>query len=439
LTAALPPPPPIPTRPSTPFILIGNALLAILLLLLAGTDLSPWIVCLAALPVLFVLGYKSGGRSHELKAWFTGPRFAEVRPHFFSDDEATAQVEQDFKAHVDLQPLVLWVATIGFVLTLSAPYLIFVEANAGLGDWHWLVRVPIAAAAALGAFILFLGIWAFANMTPEPMRESYAELRGEAGVAQALPPGDQNDVRIIRELASLDSLHRRIETFTLESALLSALSFSTFFAVIVSDRKFLETLPGVLPPPVRWLESSPSTWQPFRWIVENVPYIPFSYVLENIVGLIGLSLLLCATTFLGVLVARLRFNEGYRDAEYRLKAAQQLNEKEDKAIESKDEQRRALLAGMIDEMLDQAVELQRGLTFTVSHMKYSRNAGILFFTITLVLCGFFFDPAVAAIIATLFVVTFLLGYVDRVFRRNILQRLFRRRGFGALLEPFRAH
>lgn len=421
-------------------MLIGNAVLVAMFALLTATDLSTWIVCFAGLPVISWMAYKSTKRTEEIEAWFHDSRFAEVRPHLPSDEEAEARVKADFKEHVDLEPLVLGVTLLALLLTLPVLYLVFSQVNAAYPDWHWLLRLPLAAVAAVAAWTPFLIIWAFANMTAEPIRESYAELRADAGDAHTLLPSDQNDVRIVRELASLESLNRRIETFTLESALLSALSFSTFFAVIVSERtEYLESLHRVIPPPIHWLQSSPSTWSPLRWIVDSVPYVPFSYVQENIVGLIGLSLLLCATTFLGVLVARLRFNEGYRDAEYRLKAAQHLNEKEDKAIEAGDTERAALLAGTIDEMLHQAVELQRGLGFTVTHMKYSRDAGILFFTITLVLCGLFFHVVVAWIIAGLFAVAFLLGYVDRVTRRTILQRLFRRKGFGAVLEPFRIH
>src|SRR5262249_20129365 len=139
---------------------------------------------------------------------------------------------------------------------------------------------------------------------------------------------DPNDIIIIGQLASLNSQNRRVESYTLESALLSALSFSSFLAIIVSDPQAKDALASVFSPTVT------------AYVLPRIPFIEGvgsvslpapNYISDNKIGLICLALLLCATTFLAVLVARLQFYDRYRDAETVLKAAETFEKKEEDA------------------------------------------------------------------------------------------------------------
>jgi hypothetical protein len=162
-----------------------------------------------------------------------------------------------------------------------------------------------------------------------------------------------------------------------------------------------------------------------------------NYVSAHLVPLISLSLLLCATAFLGVLIGRLRFNDGYRDAESLLKVADAINQKEEHALQAEDWVKASTYLAFIDTLIKRAENLETGLSMTVTHMRLCRNAGIGFFVGTLILCGFFFDDIVAALIAFLFLLTLIIGYFDRFTRRFMRRQVYGRGLVGSLMRPGR--
>jgi hypothetical protein len=433
---AVPPAPIVPTSVALPSLIAGNLMFVLLLIALARDLLPNWLVLVLGVAVTAIGASIEGRNSERLRNDFSDQRFAEIRPYFADEESARAQTGEDLKSSLDLQPMHGVIAIPAFLATFLVPVLIFVEVDQAQSDLFWLLRWVLALGLATVFWFVFGAIWAFANMTPAATHMDFASLRGETAEIQALGPEDQNDIHIIREMANLQSLHRRIDTYTLESALLSALSFSSFLSIAVSERDYDAQLGSLFSPEMVRFELENMTL-PLVGTVDHFIHPSAQYVDGHIVAWIALSLLLCATTFLGVLVARLRFNDGYRDAESALKAAERLNERQDLAIERDLPDKVAAYSQAIDELLKQAVELQAGLSYTVMHMRWSRDAGILFFVVTLVLCGLFFNGWVAGLIVAVFAVAVLFGSIDRQTRGQLRARVFGRGGLLGLLGPLK--
>lgn len=429
--AQAPPAPSIPVRPSILHFVIGNLLLLTLLILYAFDMLPGRQVIFFAWVIGLVGTGTSVANESTLEHRYTTPRFTELRPFYHDDESALKQAREDFQAWSTKARTTVIAAFPGFLITLVFLYYFFIDANEYLGEWILPLRIAGAfMLAVFGWFGVFL-IWGFATFTPRPIHD-YLALRREEEQASRLPAEDRNDIHIITQITNLESLHRRVDTYTLESALLSALSFSSFLSIVLAERDYLDDLEGLF--------MDPLSWEPLPTVLGisgvTYPYPPTGYINDNMVGMISLALLLCAATFLGVLVARLRFNDGYRDADCLLRTAERLNDKEDKAIEANQVERLEIYSNAIENMLYRSQELQTALTITLLTMRISRNAGILFFSVALILCGLFFNDTIAVLITILFVGAFLLGYADRIVRNLLRKRVFNT-GFIRILFQFK--
>jgi hypothetical protein len=431
-----PPSPKVPTRVALPSLIGGNLAFAGLLFALWSDIVPNWLLLIAAFVVAAIGGFIESRNSERLTGDFKRARLAEIRDYFPDEQSAAERVATDLKENVDLEPMRSAIAIPMLFATFAVPIMVFLDVDRAQSDLFWLWRWPLAAIVAALFWLIFGAVWAFANLTPAASEIDFSALRGETGEIPDLDPEDQNDIHIIREMANLESLHRKIDTYTLEGALLSALSFSSFLSIVLADRDYASQLQTLFSPQLEHLHAGAAVL-PVIGPLDGLAYPSAQYLGEHIVGWIAISLLLCATTFLGVLVARLRFNDGYRDAESALKAAERLNELEASALERDQSVKAAAYSRSIEELLRRAVELQDGLTYNVMHMRWSRNAGILCFVATLILCGFFFNAWVAGLIASIFAVAVLFGSIDRQQRGQLRRRIFGRGGPAALLAPLR--
>jgi hypothetical protein len=417
-----------------PHLLLGNALFFLFLALGASDLISWWLILVALVVVLFI--FFRYDPSNDMKQQYRDARLREIRACFQSDKEALDHIEREIPQTLNTSPSVDVIALPTALATIVVTPFVFADIANSL-NWFWLLRWIVAGAGAFILWVLFFALWAVANMTPARLRAGYLEIRREEEEASKFGAEDQNDIHIIRQITNLESLHRRIDTYTLESALLSALSFSSFFSVVLSERNYINDLTQLFQDPLPRASLPSGLRLPLIGQIESYPTLSLAYLHAHMVPIICLALLLCASTFLGVLVARLRFNDGYRDAESLLKVAERINEKEEQAIQRDDEEKAAVYLGTIDSLLRNATALERGLGITVTHMRFSRNAGIVFFILALVMCGFFFSDLVAAALAVLFGSFLLIGYYDRFLRRLQRQEVFGQGVLGSLLKPFR--
>ena len=440
---------PVKIRTSLAHYVLGNIGMAALLYALVRNQLSIW-WCVAIVTVFAVaLTLLSGHRMARNSERYLRQRLAELQPMLGEGESAQMLAKQDQSSALRVSPLNPIFALPGLVCAVWIAVITFNVAETALDNFYWAVRLPAAFVAAVAHFMVLLVLWASVNYTPAYARFNLAKLRKEHDeandqqeVATRLSAEDHNDIQIINQQAHLDSLHRRVETYTLESALLSALSFSSFLTIAMAESNrvegnFIDQLGKLATASLEWRDQPFELPLPGNIMIDKVPVLPPGFLEAHNVALIALALLLCATTFLGVLVARLRFNDGYREADSVLKAANKLNDKQEKVVRGGDASRHDTYAKAIATMLEKSAQLQRGLDLMLTYMRLSRSAGILFFIIALGLCGLLFSWIVMVAIFVVMGCAWVVGYIDTLVRSIRRRDVFNERGVGMLLKPFR--
>lgn len=422
----LPPPPSYPARTNVALALFCNAALCGAVWLMYAAELPNLLVILGSF-FLAMMVLAENMRAEELRSdAFRVERYKELVAYFTDQKQLDAQVAADLKRHMKDGPEPSNWALCGLLLVLAGVVLVIVETYAVLHEVFWLFRVPFMIISGVITFGVLFMLWATSLSTIRRETIDYHTARREQ--EDHLPAEDLNDIQVIRQLTDLANLNRRIEAYTLESALLSALSFSSFLGIVTQMPDIQQALARLAPPHLLDLAGPPIFQLP---VVGNVyGRLAFSpnYLSENMIALIAFWLLLCAVTFLGVLVGRLRFNEGFRDAESCLKSAERLNELEDRAAEQGLEDKRQIYAAEVGRMLGRAEQMEEGLNLTVRHMRLSRDLGILFFVITLIQCGLIFGPYVSVGITLIFVAVSVVGLIDNYSRRFLRERVLARAG-----------
>lgn len=439
----IPQPLPVRIRISFAHFILGNIGLAALLFALVIGLLPVWAVVAITCALAILLTLLAGHRTSRNNQRYLSQRTDEVTALTGNPAVGRTHALQDRSVALRVSTPSPIFALPSLILALAFVYFTFRSADAGLNTWYWFFRWPTALLAAGAHGVAMLMLWACVTYTPAysrfnlvQMRKEHDDAREQQEVATKLGVDDHNDIQIIQLMAHLDSLHRRVETYTLESALLSALSFSSFLSIAVAEAGYLDDLKALFDARPEWRHLPFSIPLPGDLRIDSLPLWPRNFFFDHTIPLISLALLMCATTFLGVLVARLRFNDGYRDADSVLKAAERLNEKEDDALQRGDQARLANYSIAIAKMLDKADQLQRGLDLMLTYMRFSRNAGVVFFIGALILCGLLFSPIVAIAITVIMACAFLVGYIDSLVRGVLRRHVFSERGVGSLLRPF---
>jgi hypothetical protein len=411
--------PSVRLRPSLPHMLAGNG--AIFLLLLLYVLGVPWhliFLLAAASMIAATLQYRRSEQA--ARSRYVEPRKAELDKEEAADPAALAATE--WQRLLTKYEMVHGLAFPSLAAAGLLCLLVFGDVAGRLGEAPWLLRWTAALLVALGLLAALAKLWANANATPAAA--SACLLRARAREAEGdFKEVDRNDLLIIEQMSRLESLHKRIDAYSIESALLSALSFSAFITVTLAGRTTIADIHELFPMQFEWRPMPALLASLTALDMRTYPVLPADYLSRHLVGLICLCLLMCASTFLGVLVARLHFNDGYREADCRLKTAQCLDDKEDAAFEDGDTDRADSFSRRIDALLQEAEQLHAGLRLTVMHMRWSRHAGLLFFVAALALCGLFFSELVAGLIVVLFVGALLVGYYDHLQRTLLRRRL----------------
>lgn len=401
-------------------VVLGNGTLLLLLVAYIFGVLSWWSVLIAA--ALVAAGAVVHYRRQEARARakYVGPRAAELG----RSGSELARAKDEWEALLAQTTMFRGVAVPGFAISFILFLLILGDVAGALAGWPWLLRWSVALPIAVAGWAALLKLWAAANATPSPASFDFSRAREKEARDRQMNPEDRNDIQIIQQMSVLESLHKRIDAYTIESALLSALSFSAFISVTLAGRATIDDMHALFPVRFVW-HPLPAWLRPLEALdIGSYPLLPSGYIDAHLVGLICLALLLCASTFLGVLVARLKFNDGYRDADCMLRTAQCLDDKEDAAFQSREMARGGDFSARIEELLRDARALQKGLNMTIIHMRWSRHAGMFCFVVALVLCGLFFTEWVAALIALMFIGALLVGYSEELMRGLLHRRLW---------------
>jgi hypothetical protein len=290
-----------------------------------------------------------------------------------------------------------------FYLTCCYIYLFVTDLNHG----HW-----SAPSIGLHSVLLILSIAQGSMFSVTPLGSTRRQTVKFPGLDDVLSnsdlplkPSQKNDLVLVRMNVSMQMVMRRAEAYTLESTLLSALSFSAFIGIMFSDH----------PPKIdiSWMKPLGLDCE----LMLGTPYcsqaIGASISQDHLALIISTCLLLSSVFFLTVLVTRLRFNESYRETDERLKISDHLNKVENDLAKT-DESSAAVFTAEIDKLiLDVAAGLD-GLGPMMSFMKFLRDAGIFFFTCAISICGAYMSWPLALLIMSVFVCVYVAGFAEKL-------------------------
>ncbi len=170
-----------------------------------------------------------------------------------------------------------------------------------------------------GCFLAAISI----ALTDRPEDISFSPQATGQSATLALHIEDRNDIDIAGLGVALQAVMRRAEAYTIESTLLSGLSFSAFIGIAFSDGGPIEN--------ASWIRQAISTMSCAKqetlglsYCVYNVAPLVVGHEMFIVAGL----MLICAMLFMSAIIIRFRFNEAFRHTEEILAIAKVLNDKE---------------------------------------------------------------------------------------------------------------
>ncbi|MFT4253195.1 MAG: hypothetical protein QM608_11985 [Caulobacter sp.] len=266
----------------------------------------------------------------------------------------------------------------------------------GNGLWFAIARVALLGVSLAAALLLaMMPVFACQDDTKvPPVAETSTSLL-------QLQERDRNDIQIIGIEVELSTLSKRVEAYTLESTLLSALAFSAFITIQYSGKE-LEKLDFSLLYACLSLAS-----------LKTCQATALGFIVTHTKALTCLWLLGCSISFLAVLVARLRFNEAHRYNDEIVKIAQKLNDRENAAPAGESD----LVKALTEEIANLLRRAQLGMSYLkpmISFIKFLRDIGVICFILAIATCGLQFAHWVGPTILAFFFVAYLLGHGDRI-------------------------
>ena len=236
---------------------------------------------------------------------------------------------------------------------------------------------------------------------------------------------DENDLEIVRLETDKISLTQRVDTYTLESTLFGALSFSGFVTIIASDKAVL----------IGVRELITNLTQIGRMILQ----FDFTHFGQPIAGMgtemaliagIAVETLICSMFFLSVIVSRLRFNDVLKRVDYAVRIASSYNDKEEEVYnfvlqghdESKVRNRLQALKDKISVAVYHAEESFRDLRPIVNYMRVFRNLGLISFLLILITGALWVSPILAVLFTSLAILAFVYSALDTVIRTRSLEK-----------------
>lgn len=246
------------------------------------------------------------------------------------------------------------------------------------------------------------------------------------GVKRAWRDSDERAVEQAQLEVTASALHHRVDAYTLESALIGAISFSAFIQIIFSDEGSLARTQAFV---------DGVSVASIRALVLSMPMSGEST--SDGVLLIGLTLLtlVASLLFLLVIVSRLQFNTALQDLSGLLKSSGVLADREvqalllvegsapSKGLESLMD-RVETLGAEADKTMKGADEALKFVTPVVEYMGMFRHLGVGCYLAVLVCCAALLSGEVAAAFVGLGAMAYLYARIERLIRTwRFAQRL----------------
>jgi hypothetical protein len=213
-------------------------------------------------------------------------------------------------------------------------------------------------------------------------------------------------------------MQQRVDTYTLESALFGALSFSAFVTIIASEKATLAGAKTFVDDVVRLFEAA----------VALSPDSAVTVAREigqetTLLAAIAAQTLICSSFFLSVIICRLRFNDLLARTDYCIRVATQFNQKEETlhaAVLPLGETpihigaRLKVLHDNISESVSLANQAMGTLKPVVAYMAFFRNLGVLVFLLILIASSLWISEVLAILFGVLTVGVYAYPLLDRI-------------------------
>ena len=286
--------------------------------------------------------------------------------------------------------------------------------------WSLWVRIVSSVLTLLfyGFYIFAVSIFSVQSTIKEDETPAPLELPVDEWI-------DANDLEIVRLETDKISLTQRVDTYTLESTLFGALSFSGFLTIIASEKAVLAGVRELITD----LAQIAGMILKFDFTHFGPPIAGLGNEMALLAG-IGVETLICSMFFLSVIVSRLRFNDVLKRVDYAVRIAGAYNDKEEEVYNlvlqghdaAKLRDRLKTLKQKITEAVYHAEESFRDLRPIVNYMWVFRNLGLISFLLILITGALWVSPILAAIFTSLSILAFAYSALDTWIRTRSLKK-----------------
>ncbi|MEI8202199.1 MAG: hypothetical protein WCH34_04255 [Bacteroidota bacterium] len=267
-----------------------------------------------------------------------------------------------------------------------------------------------------GFYILMIFYGSYSNL-----KKKDANIKGDKHLNNYNAISDKNNEEklIILEI-SLKQFSNKVDTYTLESTLLGALSFSGFLTILSLDNSVIENIKILLDQFSAFFNSL---------ITFNV--LPEASINQHsIISILAIETIICSFFFLLVIVSRIRFHDTFSEAELQMRIAKGLNIKENENINShhkKDtefsQEKLSSLNAEISEKIKISFLKKKELESIINYMNYVRNIGLLFFVIILSTAASLISIKLSIAFLILYFISYSYHKIDSWAKRKILKKI----------------
>jgi hypothetical protein len=317
-----------------------------------------WIVQLLLIPITtLVLLYSASGRESQWKEYI----------------KKKENISDDFKVEIENSPMSVLFGFLNFVLGLYISWQLY---SSYFSFWL-LLLLFIITFITYGFYVMFIYTLSYGKIPKEGQASDYDKEKNEV---------DRNDIRLINLEVAVNGFSQRIDTYTIESALLGALAFSCFLTILgvdpqlPADAKLLtfeikELFTMLLKFDIAGIQN---LFEGFKF-----------YTVANILSVLAFEALVCALLYLMVIVKRIHFYNNLDNVQKNIQIAKSYNQKEEEYdllciqnIDNEDFQNRKIeLTEKVKTYSDRSAQNLEKLKMVMKYMTFVRETALFIFVL----------------------------------------------------------
>jgi hypothetical protein len=396
----------LPTAPYTAQFIILDLLLRFLFhwlfLLNCLHPILFWVIQLLLIPLFTLLTIFLLGREDKWEEKFRS--------------EGKLSDAEKLRIEVKITPVAALIGFLAFVVGLYISWQLF-----ALYFSYWpTFLLTLLTFVFYGFYIILVTAVSYAAIKKEQVKNSQEN--------DKLEEIDKNDIRLAEAEVFVNGLSQKIDTLTLESAVLGALAFTCFLTILGIDYK--------LPADARMLFAELQElfvlllkfdFKDFNALIKSFPL----YTTDNILVIMALQSLVCALMYLLVIVSRTRFPDYFQGILVDLQLAKGYNQKEEeydilcrqdsenKEVTNRKKQLSFLTKKYVDQVFDD-IEI---LKYILSFMNVIRRSALFLFVILISTSACIVSVYLGVIFMLMYILSYLFQYFDKVRVHKILPDL----------------